>query len=166
MKIWRNLLILFSTCLVVASVTLAVTKWDLPLRKGTGGTIQDFAYITTLGDTGNLYQHQGKSVVLHFWATWCLPCLEELPALLDKAERTPDTIFLLVSVDRNPQTIDAFMASYKVSKNVISIIDSDMSIARALSVNMFPESFILDAQMRIRHHLAGAVSWKNYPLLN
>src|SRR5271156_4134556 len=87
-----------SFCLVLCSLLLAVgcDRGDHPTELGRvapGFTLQDG------GRTLQLSSYRGKVVVLNFWATWCTPCIEEIPSLNELQHQLPQLVVLGVSVD-------------------------------------------------------------------
>ena len=98
---------------------------DLNLRDLSGNKVQ-------------LRDYRGKNVVLNLWATWCVPCREEMPMMVDAAKSwTPRSItFIAVSLDdeKTKKDIPAFVAKYGVTFPVWAGGTADSSIQRASSV--------------------------------
>lgn len=106
---------------------------------------------------------QGKTVLINFWATWCTPCVKEMPQLFQLAEREKDTlIFLPISVDRTPEIVTEFFQRMNLNtdqENIILGYDPKMTISPLYETNMFPESFIIDPSGRIKHKVIGITEW-------
>ena len=130
----------------------------------------DFLYQTLDGTSGNLRDHQGKVVLLHFWASWCPPCIIEFPALLDLAESQTDFILLAISTDDKKEDIRKFLKRLKrsVPDNVILAQDVDKSISEGLYGTIkLPESFLITPSMDLAEKITGpqdnwnSALWRN-----
>lgn len=93
------------------------------------------------------------NVLLNFWATWCAPCVKEIPYLLSLAgKREDDLVLVLISVDNKDTDLDHFFKKlgtqapdYKAMHNVILVHDVDRLIAEdQFQVFKFPESFLIN----------------------
>lgn len=112
------------------------------------------------GDSVSLAELKGKAVFLHFWATWCPPCLEELPRLLAFAEKQDPQRFVLlpVSVDRGgPSQVKAFLRSWGLDPH--GYLDPGGKLARRYGTVRFPETYVLGPQGTLRKKVIGAGDW-------
>jgi thiol-disulfide isomerase/thioredoxin len=113
------------------------------------------------GGTRDIAKPQGKLFVLHFWATWCPPCVEELPGLLAYAREIrndPSIELLAVSVDDDFQTVDAWLKQRGASDLPIAL-DPDKKIAHRMGTEKFPETYILSAKGDVLGVVRGPVDW-------
>jgi len=104
----------------------------------------------------------GKVIIVNFWASWCGPCIEEIPSLVQLAEHFKDKIEILaVSNDEKIEDIRIFMKSFSKLKNSnIKIIwDRDRSIANLFKVQRLPESFIVKPDGKLEKKIIGSISW-------
>jgi peroxiredoxin len=112
------------------------------------------------GNRIDLSRLKGKLVIVHFWATWCPPCVEEVPALSRFWEgyRGRDDIELyVISVDKDWKTIDQFNAKHP---NTLPLyIDAEASTAKRFGTTQYPETYIVNRSGRVLERVAGAVSW-------
>jgi len=163
---FSNIIIFLVLCGFVFAMTQLASNVNFSGKPNKSSEkIADFSYTDMNGVSGNLYSVSGQAVIIHFWATWCPPCIEELPALLDRAHREKGVKFILVSVDKDEQQVINFLKPYPARlPNVISIVDTEQSISSAMKIAQFPETLIVNSDLTIRKHLTGAVRWKNYPL--
>lgn len=104
----------------------------------------------TLSDALN-----GAPVLVHFWATWCPPCVEELPSLLAYA-RSTGTPVLAVSVDEDWASLRAFLGD-AVPPEVL--LADGAEVARLFDVRELPVTFVVDADGWLRWRLDGAQDW-------
>lgn len=161
----RNLTLLAFICLAVFYVTRFAAEYNF-FRPQTVTATPDFSYTQIDGTAGKLSDHKGKPVIIHFWATWCPPCITELPELLDKAATRPDADFLLISVDKDQGRLRQFLKPYDnklAAPNIINIHDPSATIATEhMKVSGFPESFFLDSNLYKKRHIKGPVKWVSF----
>jgi thiol-disulfide isomerase/thioredoxin len=114
---------------------------------------------TTLdGGHAALASFRGKPVVLNFWATWCAPCVAELPEL-DKLAAGGGITVLAVSADRmGAARVEAFLAQHPITHATV-LLDPQSDAVHALQVPGFPTTLILDAAGRVRGRLEGPAAW-------
>lgn len=102
------------------------------------------------GNPISLDQIQGKVILLNFWATWCSPCIAELPALqrLYTNLKEHGVQVVGIAVDDSPENIKAAQATYGMTYPII--IDTDSQSKRFYEVKGLPESFVLNGEHRIQ----------------
>ncbi|MBW2253779.1 MAG: TlpA family protein disulfide reductase [Deltaproteobacteria bacterium] len=105
------------------------------------------------GSTGTISASRGP-VVVHFWATWCPPCLDELPALLAWAERSGATV-IAASVDTEWLRVERFLSG-TVPAPVVLV---DAEAPRTWGAEALPTTFLV-REGRITHMARGAVDWE------
>jgi len=126
-----------------------------------GGSAPDFHVTTLDGRSVSLSAFKGKVVMVHFWATWCPPCVEEIPTL-DRLYRTffgKDLEILAVSVDDNVQAVGSFVRKYGLSLPVY--LDPERSSANLYGTFKFPETYLIDRGGVVRSKTIGARDWSS-----
>jgi len=116
-------------------------------------TVQDSDRKVTLSEL------RGKVVVLNFWATWCPPCVEELPSLLDMQRKMKDkgVTVLAVSIDDDAGAYHKFLVDQKV--DLLTVRDDRHASNALYGTFKFPESYIIDRNGVMRRKFIGAVDW-------
>jgi cytochrome c biogenesis protein CcmG, thiol:disulfide interchange protein DsbE len=106
-----------------------------------------------------LSQLKGQIVVLNFWATWCPPCIEEMPSLVQMQQRMKDkgVTVLAVSVDVDEGSYQRFVKDHNV--NLLSVRDGDGKSNALYGTFKFPETYIIDRNGIMRRKFIGAVDW-------
>ncbi|MEJ7598403.1 MAG: redoxin domain-containing protein [Kofleriaceae bacterium] len=110
--------------------------------------------------TGSLAQLRGKVVMVHFWATWCVPCREELPGLLALAgelTRTHEFELIAVSVDDDWDTMRRFFGE-TIPSGVVRPDGTD--VHRRFGASTLPDTYLVDARGYLVARYTGARDWK------
>jgi peroxiredoxin len=113
------------------------------------------------GGSVSLGELRGKVVFLHFWATWCPPCLVELPALTRFVEALDQRRVALLAVcvdNERPGRIKEFMRG--MGDQIPTYLDPGGSLARKYGTLRFPETYILDQEGVVCRKVIGAGDWK------
>ena len=120
--------------------------------------VEDFTLTDHLGDEQSLSDYAGQVVLLNFWASWCPPCVHEIPSMNRMAETLGDG-FAIVSVNyqESAEHITAFMDEVQVDFPVL--MDFDGRVAADWRVFAFPSSFILGRDGRVRYSVNSAIEW-------
>lgn len=109
-----------------------------------------------------LTQHRGKPVVINFWATWCEPCREEMPALARFAARgqARGLAVLTVAVADNDKRVEDFLWEILPDKQTLPVLhDREQTISRAWGARVLPTTVVLDRRHRIVLRGMGAIDW-------
>jgi peroxiredoxin len=107
----------------------------------------------------SLNQFRGQIVVLNFWATWCPPCVEELPSLMTMQERMKGrgVVVVGVSIDTDSNAYHRFLRERGI--NFLTVRDPGEAVARMYGTSGWPETYIIDRQGVVRRKFIGAVDW-------
>jgi peroxiredoxin len=105
----------------------------------------------------DLAKLRGKIVVLNLWASWCAPCVEELPSLLELQRRNPQIVVVGISIDQDENVYRAFLAKNHV--NLLTVRDADERINALYGTVQIPETYIIDRNGIIRRKLVSAQDW-------
>lgn len=128
---------------------------DVPTAPRIGSVAPDFEWNAPDGKTKKLSDLRGKVVVINFWATWCQPCREEMPALQRVAGST-DAVFLAVDLLEDGSKVRNFMDALGLDR-LQPLLDLDGAVTRRYAVLELPQTFFLDARGVIRHIEHGGV---------
>ncbi len=115
----------------------------------------DFEWNAPDGKTTKLSDLRGKVVVMTFWATWCQPCRQEMPAMQRVAAST-DAVFLAVDLLEDGAKVRSFMDSLALDR-LTPLLDTDGAVTRRYSVLELPQTFFIDPKGVIRHIEHGGV---------
>lgn len=124
-------------------------------------------FTTRGGETVSLRDYEGQVLLVNFWATWCPPCVEEMPTLDALAADMNSDAFkvMAVSTDKGgANTVDQFLEK-KMSLDSLDIyLDPKAKLARALEVKGMPTTYLVDAGGVVVGYLQGAADWNSPPV--
>ena len=129
-----------------------------------GALAPDFT-VHDSGRTVSLNSYRGKTVVLNFWASWCPPCLEELPTLMQIQQQVPGVVVLAISFDTDADAYHQFLTDNHVSDMVVAL-DLSQKSNLAYGTTRPPETYIIDPTGRIRRKFIGAQDWTSPEIEN
>lgn len=139
-------------------MALPVCAGELEVYPETGPT-PPLALHDLGGNIHSLDAYRGHVVLLNFWATWCTPCLLEMPALqrLQSALQRNGFAILAVNVKETREQAWRFRELLKVRFPVL--LDTTGQVAEDWNVTVYPTSYLLDREGRIRYMAIGALDW-------
>jgi cytochrome c biogenesis protein CcmG, thiol:disulfide interchange protein DsbE len=118
--------------------------------------------------TVSLSEYRGKVVVLNFWASWCPPCLEEFPSLMQLQKEMPNVVVLAVSFDTDPSAYRHYLTEHQIT-GIVTAVDPSQKSNLAFGTSRPPESYIIDQRGVIRRKFIGvpqeAQEWVNPEIL-
>ncbi len=140
------------------AIEAALKRLDL-IRPSRPKYAPDFTLPTPGGGRVRLSEQRGKVVLVNFWATWCPPCLEEMPAMERLWRRHKDAGFVLlaVSLDADPRKVPPFVSARKFTFPVA--VDPKMTVAETYGVRALPSSFVIDRDGTIAGVALGPRAW-------
>lgn len=165
----RNILFVLGGLIVIAALTLAAPYWLKTNRADfivlqQGAPIADFAFETIDGKNHHLSDFKGNPIIIHFWATWCPPCIIELPELVAMARKNPDITLITISTDRSKTAMTKFLDKLDLPDNVLRVYDGDKTITETMfATYQLPETIILNNDLTYRDKIIGAYAeWEKY----
>jgi peroxiredoxin len=111
------------------------------------------------GRRHDLKDYRGKVVLLNFWASWCPPCVQELPSMQRLYEKLQGQAFEILAADisESPDTVRQFLARFNLTFPVL--LDPTGQTTAAWKVYVFPSTYIIDTSGNIRYGSTGAMEW-------
>jgi cytochrome c biogenesis protein CcmG, thiol:disulfide interchange protein DsbE len=122
----------------------------------TGRVAPDFT-VTDGNRSLRLADYQGKVVILNFWATWCIPCVAELPSLTAMQQQLPQVQVIAVSIDVDQQAYRDYLTEHKIG--LLTIDDTAHRTADLYGTYRWPETYVIDQHGTIRRKFIGAQDW-------
>jgi len=145
--------------LVVGMIAVAFMNMPEAQKKIKTG---DNAITVTLPDVDGKAHSlpQGEVVLLHFWATWCAPCRDEIPSLVAMYDVLKDQGLKVyaVSTDANGDDVREFIKLYHINFPVVR--DADVSFANSYGITGYPETYVINRQGVVVKHIVGPAPWQ------
>lgn len=116
---------------------------------------------TRSGGRRDLAQPPGRILLVHFWATWCPPCVQEFPGLLafyKENEKNPSLEVLTVSVDEDWKTVDTWLSARGATVVPVTL-DPRQEAASAFGTKKFPETYVLSPKGEVLLYVKGPFDW-------
>jgi thiol-disulfide isomerase/thioredoxin len=112
----------------------------------------------------DLSHYRGRVVVLNFWASWCAPCLEELPTLEQLQQQLPGVQILAISTDDDPAAYQRFLVAHGVT--LLTVRDAAQHSNSLYGTFRYPETYVIDKSGIIRRKFIGPQDWTSPEIVN
>jgi peroxiredoxin len=146
--------------LALVAVFLGAFLWDSDqAAPSLGDRLPAFDLTDERGARIRLADFAGKVVVVNFWATWCPPCIEEMPSL-DQFQRTfagKGVEVIAISLDEDEKAYRDFLAQRNLK--IRTVRDPSKKVAMLYGTFKYPESYIADRQGRLVRKIVGPADW-------
>lgn len=113
----------------------------------------------TQGNTVALSDYHGTVLIINFWATWCPPCIKEMPSLQRAWEQLKQEGIQVVAINAGESKEEIVKYTRQQALGFPLLLDPDMSVATAWSVKGLPTSYVLDPSGRTVFRVIGELQW-------
>jgi cytochrome c biogenesis protein CcmG/thiol:disulfide interchange protein DsbE len=113
------------------------------------------------GKPHRLEDLRGNAVIVHFWASWCPPCLAEIPEWLALAERWKGkpVRFMAISLDKGWEDALKILPDTRLPENVVSVLDTTGKLPDLFGTYQYPETYLLNRELKIVSKWVGPQDW-------
>ena len=144
--------------IMIKTSILTVLTW---LMINTSAQAADFTWVNPKGESHTLVEaYQGQPILVHFWASWCPPCVAEMPEMSAWLEKHPEVKVLPVSLDRTLEDAQMFLDERHIAMQALL---TDASQAGRMGVRGLPTSILVKADGSIQGAYIGAQDWHYKP---
>lgn len=160
----KALAAVFAVLVLGAGIWVVMTGEKTPEPAASRGleTLPDLQLKTIDGRDVRTADLKGKTLVVNFWASWCGPCIEEVPSLVKLSKEVgSDMHILAISGDATVQDIEVFLKSFpEFSGPGIDIVfDEGLRISKQFNTFRLPESYIFNGQGKMVRKVVGSINW-------
>ncbi len=159
--LWLTPVLFLLAIVVYGLLTRPPTSLDDPAPR-VGQPLPDFTLPDLQGNKVQLSALRGKVVFINIWATWCPPCVDEMPTMQRLHDRLHDRglEILAISIDAlGAQVVKPFMQQYRLT--FPALLDPKNRIERLYRTGGVPESFVVDKQGRLVEKIVGPRDWSH-----
>jgi len=121
----------------------------------------DFSLVDLKGTTHTLADYRGKVVLVNFWASWCPPCIKEMPGLQRLQEKLADQPFVILAVNVGEKKYRVWKFAKLIDFTLPVPLDTDSKTFADWDASVLPTSFLLDTKGRIRYRVLADLEWDN-----
>ncbi len=102
-----------------------------------------------------------KIVILNFWASWCAPCIEEVPSLIELSKKNNRIVILAFSGDKTIKDINAFIKSFPGFNKIpiYQVWDDNEEWIRKFNIIKLPESYVFNSKGKMVKRISGTINW-------
>lgn len=131
------------------------------LKPSAGTPLPEFTFTLPDGTVQSIADYAGKGIVLNLWATWCVPCVAEMPALdaLAAAVAAANVVVLPLSSDRGGAAAVARFYKERSIRHLPIVLDPQGAASRALGARGIPTTVLIDSAARERGRMEGGADW-------
>jgi peroxiredoxin len=135
----------------------AAKTWGPAFTSWYGKPAPDFVFTDIKGKKHKLSDYHGKDIMIIIWATWCGPCKQEIPHLIELRDTIgEDKLAMFAFSNENPDLVKRFAAQAKMNYTVVADVSNMTS--PYVDVNAIPSSFFIDSDGKIKLATTGVLS--------
>lgn len=110
-----------------------------------------------------LAEFQGKVMILHFWASWCAPCIDEIPQWVELANRYRNKPLQLIAVSLDQKWSDAqkILPQEKLNNQILSLLDVEGRVPELFGTFQYPETYLISPDLKVVLKWVGSQDWNS-----
>jgi thiol-disulfide isomerase/thioredoxin len=163
---WMRAVLVLMICLVAGNAVAGQARLGEFVPASEPSPAPELALTDLAGNTVELADFRGKLVLVNLWATWCAPCLREMPSLERLQSQLGDRIIVLaVSEDRGGgKAVEPFIEKLSL-KSVKIYVDPKSAVGKAFEVQGLPTSLLIDREGKVLGRVEGAADWNSSKIM-
>jgi thiol-disulfide isomerase/thioredoxin len=127
--------------------------------QGSGDDTYTFTLSDLRGQSKTLSDYNGKVVLVNFWASWCPPCIKEMPAMVRLKQQLNERPFEILALNVGEKKYRVWKFVKLIEFDLPVLLDESSDTSRNWGVETLPTSFLLDADGRVRYRVRGDPDW-------
>lgn len=143
---------------------LAIAGCDRGKRPGQVNTIAPAFSVSDGSNSADLAKLRGKVVLLNFWASWCAPCIEEIPSLEELQQRMPQVAVVAISTDEDETAYKRFLSDHHVA--LLTVWDGKQKVNSLYGTFRYPETYVIDRNGMLRRKFIGPQTWTSPEIMD
>jgi thiol-disulfide isomerase/thioredoxin len=151
--------LLAGVCLLACLITSTIHAAGTLEPYTESGTVPGFSLKDPRGEMHRLEDYRGKVVLVNFWASWCPPCIKEMPGLQRLQAKLSERPFTILAVNVGEKRYDVWKFTKLVDFTLPTPLDTQSRTFNDWGAEVLPTSFLLDAGGRIRYRVQGDLEW-------
>lgn len=146
-----------ATAVISGVLFWTATALPLQLLQKTGAELPALSFNTLGGDKVSLQAFSGQPVVINIWASWCPPCVREMPVLAQAQREFPGVHFLFANLGEDGMTVAAFLDKLEVKLDHV-LLDQQNLLGSHYGSRALPTTLFIDAHGRLQDSHLGELS--------
>jgi thiol-disulfide isomerase/thioredoxin len=118
------------------------------------------------GEQRSLEQFEGKVLLINFWASWCTPCIKEMPSIKRLAEAMQEKPFAVIGVNVAEPVLRVRTAARRLRLDFPVLLDKDSTVFKDWGANVLPTAYVLDRSGRVRYIGRGPLEWDRIDIID
>jgi thiol-disulfide isomerase/thioredoxin len=143
--------------LVTGALFWSATALPLQRLQQTSATLPSLSFDTLSGEAVNLRQFRGQPMVINLWASWCPPCVREMPLLAEAQRSTPGVHFLFANLGEEAQSVARFVRPLHIAPESV-LLDQRNQLGAHYGTRALPTTLFIDGAGRLRETHLGELS--------
>ena len=156
---------------VIILILLVLSLYPL---SGPAGELSEVAVASRLelnlpdlsGQPRNLDEFTGKTLLVNFWASWCTPCIEEMPSIQRLAKAMQDKPFAVVGVNVGEAKRRVQAAVKRLEIDFPVLLDKDSAVFKGWGATVLPTAYVLDRSGRVHYISQGPLEWDRVDIVD
>lgn len=118
------------------------------------------------GQSHSLSDYSGKVVLVNFWASWCLPCIKEMPELTQLKKQLTGQPFEILALNAGESKYKVGLFVKQINFDLPVLLDPDSKVFHNWDIKILPTSFLFDGEGHTRYRLRGNPDWNDEQIIN
>lgn len=157
---------------LLASAALLTSLQSLPAA---GGMLEEyqldsastaFSLVDLKDNTTQLADYRGKVLLVNFWASWCPPCIKEMPSLQRLQQQLDDEPFTILTINVGEPKYKVWKFAQLINLTLPVLLDPESDTFYAWNSTILPTSFLLDRQGRVLYRAQGDLKWDSEDIVS